>query len=1848
MNKLYLTTLLLLSILFFANTLAFSHAESNKNGFGILNLSEILIKGGFSFDQYSIKTKTYNGSLSFILKNPTNSFFSRYAMKDNLKNGFIILTDTEGNKKEYYLNASSQLNQSQEDLKSYIVKFKDPPLTVKEEELKGETEKKINEMRRALTRTGKPVNIGNASKSLEIEMKKNLKDYENGIKLTHDSFKEKVKNISNSIEKNQFKEYKNVFNGISLQLPASSLNEIKNLPYVAEVYEDKKVEAFLNDSTAQINATNVWNLLDDGGRNVTGFNVTIAIVDSGIDYTHPDLGNCTESQFLNHQCSKVIGGYDFVNEDDDPMDDYGHGTHCAGIAAGNGTLKGVAPGAKLLAYKVIDSYGWGYESDVIAGIERAVNDSADIISMSLGSSGGSPDDPVSQAVDNAVNSSVVVVVAAGNDGPEYGTIDSPANAVGAIAVGAVDKTGSIPDFSSRGPVLWKNTALLKPDLVAPGVDICSAEFDSVFPEDRCIDDSHILISGTSMAAPHVAGVAALLKQYHKDWTVDDIRSALITTSTDLGYDAVTQGAGLVNALKASNVSILVDPCQINSSFFGNVTPIAQIPVRIRNQRPYQISVNLTVENATSEDGGNYNISYLNATNILINANSESTVLFTLNMTDQGGIFFGKIMMKAEGSNYTVPYIASWLAELNVSVLKTGTILFPDIIIHDEELKSVSEANQLFDFIGPNYTFSLSPNKNITVYALGDYLNESLTYILMKKVYVPAEGANIILNLSDSRPFTINGTSLSGSTIMFDYFEFGFATYRNDAIPIKVYYYYLIPKTGNQIIYLSNKPDSRYDTDIILDYDGIPVSGYVDYNNIYYTSKEQYAMGWVLHDINDTTSTSVTYSSSDLATYNYSYDFPADEPYIYYDFCALFSPVPNNMSEYKIIFGNQLAVPLNRTYYVKGINPAPENYKTNWSFFNIMKIDYLEFLDPYGFAHFEQYTPVTSAYRSINPVPEENNSFSFGKAPYTPTSFLVNNSSIRISDYLMKGYIPKIYLWRDTSDFGSLELMPRYQIFLNGSSTPVSSGNLTDANGIWNHTLFNYNFTSNGTYLMNLTIPSNYPVWNITRLETVFYIPGSDVQPPVLNHIEAKPYFETNKPYSISMNITDNIGVKNVSAEYWENSTWLPLTVQNNSGVYETNLTISSSATSFDFKVSINDTSNNQMNYTISPLALIGKNTQITLKFDSINASQGGLLPVSGTVKKNGVGITRLKVDFLLNNTSVGSAINDFGYYSGYAKLPCNSPSTPNITAKFYGTGVFIGNETLNSTSINIVPLNFTVNESAKINYVSLINANCYGAYLTINKSEFSYSDYMSGKTFYFTPHHYGNYTVTMNTSCGENISRNVFANITSPPSINYVYSYPLYPIVGDDLYISVSTYSQDQHNLAGNLSNSSMNSALNFSFLTPFSIFPLTDTYTNEIYNSSYCTDCWSTTVNDMQLGIYNISLELTDAANQKNRTDTTIYSSPPVNLSFNITDTSGKPVNRSLIIGFDTYYKVYEYQISGYQELMLPNITYFNKPFHVSIENYTGITDYQLVRFENSTVQSSMNATSDYLESRSEFPDKILYSVYSYQPSWNFSRVYVKFAYFNASRFNMHNMSKASIYSCKSYDFSQKACTGSWVNITTSYDSYGPYIFTEGQADDPQAAALGEPQTCGDGYCSPYESCSSCPADCGTCTTTTTPSGLGGSAGYSGSSGIITTTTKTTATTTLPNINTEESNNATSTNEPCPFECCVEEANYTDKTCSSGSDCINHSCIPKKEKGIFDEINWFLVGGGIAIVFVIILVYIIITLNKKQTRVTPEEAKREERKEVPGEKEKNLEITIMNLSDSIQKLKVMGYDTKI
>lgn len=319
--------------------------------------------------------------------------------------------------------------------------------------------------------------------------------------------------------------------GIACSLSQSAIDALTKNPNIAYIEADGVVHAI----DAELDSS--WGVEHIGAGIVHEYNkgtgVKVAIIDTGIDYTHPDLD------------ANYKGGYDFVNDDADPMDDNGHGTHCAGIVAAEDNeigVIGVAPEAHLYAVKVLDSSGSGYLSDVIAGIDWSVSNDLQIISLSLGTD--TDYQSLHDACDRAYNSGIVLVAAAGNDGNPPGrgdNVDYPGAYNSVIAVAAIDDADARARQSSTGPAV---------ELSAPGVDILSTYLGD-----------YAYGSGTSMACPHVTGTVALAMMSYSTYDNVQIRTLLQTTADDLGaagFDT-KYGYGLVDADEAAPNTAPAEP-----------------------------------------------------------------------------------------------------------------------------------------------------------------------------------------------------------------------------------------------------------------------------------------------------------------------------------------------------------------------------------------------------------------------------------------------------------------------------------------------------------------------------------------------------------------------------------------------------------------------------------------------------------------------------------------------------------------------------------------------------------------------------------------------------------------------------------------------------------------------------------------------------------------------------------------------------------------------------------------------------------------------------------------------------------------------------------------------------------------------------------------------------------------------------------------------------------------------------------------------------------------------------------------------------------------------------------------
>ena len=367
-----------------------------------------------------------------------------------------------------------------------------------------------------------------------------------------------------------------IVNGRAAQVPDTALSPLAASLAVERVAWDRPTFGTIDRTAATVGATAVREQFGYDGAGVG-----VALIDSGIA-AHDDLSDSS------HGSQRLAAFVDFVNGLTTPYDDFGHGTHVAGIVAGNGYdssggRTGIAPAASLIALKVLDASGAGRISDVIAALDYVSSHQARlnirVVNVSIGAAvtESYTSDLLAQATRRVVEHGVVVVAAAGNLGrssggdPRYGGITAPGNAPWVLTVGASSHMGTadrsddtIASFSSRGPTAIDRLA--KPDLVAPGVGTESlsvpnsqlASRFSAFLLDGTVPTAfppYLSLSGTSMAAPVVTGAVVLMLQANPALSPNAVKAILeFTAEAHPDYDALTQGAGFLNAQGAVSIA----------------------------------------------------------------------------------------------------------------------------------------------------------------------------------------------------------------------------------------------------------------------------------------------------------------------------------------------------------------------------------------------------------------------------------------------------------------------------------------------------------------------------------------------------------------------------------------------------------------------------------------------------------------------------------------------------------------------------------------------------------------------------------------------------------------------------------------------------------------------------------------------------------------------------------------------------------------------------------------------------------------------------------------------------------------------------------------------------------------------------------------------------------------------------------------------------------------------------------------------------------------------------------------------------------------------------------------------
>ena len=385
-------------------------------------------------------------------------------------------------------------------------------------------------------------------------------------------------------------------NGKVVQLSNGQLKKLADYPGVDRIVYDRPTAGEMNRVAVTVGARAVQQTY--GYR---GAGIGVAVIDSGVTSYHADLTYLGTSSLVKTKNGQRVAAFvDFVNGRTSPYDDNGHGTHVAGIIAGNGfdslgVRAGIAPDAHLVSLKVLDQQGRGVISNVISAFDWAVANrtafNIRVINLSVGAAvtESYKTDPLTLAAKRAVDAGIVVVTAAGNLGknsqgqPQYGAIGAPGNAPWVITVGAYSHEGTVTrtddvmaGFSSRGPSAFDYEA--KPDLVAPGVGTVSlsdplslmyaTKPSALLSGSFWVNyQPYLSLSGTSMASPVVAGTIALMLQANPSLTPNLVKGILeYTAEVYPGYDTLTEGAGFLNTKGAVDLARYFKTAQTGQAY----------------------------------------------------------------------------------------------------------------------------------------------------------------------------------------------------------------------------------------------------------------------------------------------------------------------------------------------------------------------------------------------------------------------------------------------------------------------------------------------------------------------------------------------------------------------------------------------------------------------------------------------------------------------------------------------------------------------------------------------------------------------------------------------------------------------------------------------------------------------------------------------------------------------------------------------------------------------------------------------------------------------------------------------------------------------------------------------------------------------------------------------------------------------------------------------------------------------------------------------------------------------------------------------------------------------------------
>ncbi|MGD9962500.1 MAG: S8 family serine peptidase [Thermoplasmata archaeon] len=994
-------------------------------------------------------------------------------------------------------------------------------------------------------------------------------------------------------------------NGFSARLDLGTIDALLARDPGLSIYPDITLNATDTDDARQIGADRLWEATDPSGSYVTGLGIVVAVIDTGVDYTHPDLGGDIGAAY------KVIGGYDFVNDDSDPMDDNGHGTHVAGIIAADGGILGVAPDARILAYKALGAGGSGSMSDVIFAIDAALDpdgdgltdDHADIISMSLGGA-GSVDDPVCEAVERAVAEGVVVIVAAGNEGPSLGTVATPGVAPSALTVGAVDDDGVLAEFSSRGPT---TDMRVKPEISAPGVGILSTvPFSGTSISSPT---GYASLSGTSMATPHVSGAAALLLQMHPAWTPAMVKSAIVSNPTALDESLWAAGAGEVWVPGASEETLFSSDPLVSYGLAGS-SPKSFSVTNSGMSGTFMLSSSDSFSmtaNGTHTDSADTGLSSASPLSVYISSSQSAAVSVTVSMPSTSsaeGYYEGAVSLTSSLGTVSVPFGFVVLSTLNVHVYDiSGDEVFDPyggVWVYDLPDAEYAAGRTGDGNAAPPATFLL-PSGEYAVHAIGHQLvyTYSDPYVLSSTVSVGmlqsvdldlymSSAHDMVLDLEteDGQPVYVKDYRVycryEGSTnISFDLTGSDYSVVGPEVFSIPHSMHLYVSDTeaevGVSIAGFAYTPAMWSFMSLNWQHWYEYVSGSSTSFMIEASADIQYLLAWEFEGVDSSAPSVLTWDESAAAVFETKYD------------------IPGTISGAWCDWGIHRAIGGDATFYVRrdtdtSLNPFfsgltrktvvagtfaelyfPRSVIGGYVERAFYTADYDHLLHAAVGAGI--YLPDRNYLQELTATYEEE---TLGAGPYYPSLFTENeDDSLVLYHPLLRdqsgarvggAYVPTMNLYKDGGLVGIYQL----------------SEYLARPDAMRVVDLF-----GTGTYLARIDYSPTSEVTSNVEIELGFAVPSSDRDPPRITAFEMSQSFVPGESLPVSVEVAD--AMSSVSVEMsWRAGpadTWKALTLSSSGSTYRSSIPTTVSATSIDLMVTVTDAYSNYISAIMTSASL---------------------------------------------------------------------------------------------------------------------------------------------------------------------------------------------------------------------------------------------------------------------------------------------------------------------------------------------------------------------------------------------------------------------------------------------------------------------------------------------------------------------------------------------------------------------------------------------------------------------------------------------------------------------------------------